>query len=254
MGQVMGKRTYSHRLKAGLVLGVVLGLAACSSARPSPPASAGPPQARPSGTAPSSPTNSAPATPAPASPAPAVPGPAPAGVAGPYLFPVSGSVGYGHTHHDYPATDIIAPCGSPVRAVSGGVVLEVSRVDRYNPAKPQGAFKGGLNVSILGADGVRYYGSHFSEVDAGIEAGIHVRAGTQLGLVGKTGDASVCHLHFGISPPCLRTGDWWTRRGVVWPWPYLDAWRAGSPTSPVAEVTQWQATHGCPAALPPGTR
>lgn len=241
MSWVSGPRTYSHRLVAGLVLTAALGLAACSSAQPAPNS------APPAGTGATAAAQSA-------SPTPIAPGPAPVGVSGPYVFPVSGRYDYGHTHHDYPATDIMAACGSVVRAVTDGVVLEVSRVDRYDPANPLGAYKGGLNVSILGVDGVRYYGSHFSKIDAGIEAGIYVRAGTQLGLVGRTGDASACHLHFGLSPPCLRTGDWWTRRGVIWPWPYLDAWRAGKPISPVAEIANWQRTNGCPAAPPPGLR
>ena len=63
-------------------------------------------------------------------------------------------------------------------------------------------------------------------------------------LVGKTGNASVCHLHFGISPPCARTGDWWIRRGVIWPWPYLDAWRVGAVRSPATEVAVREAIAG----------
>jgi len=91
-------------------------------------------------------------------------------------------------------------------------------------------------------------------IQAGIEAGVKVRHGDLLGLVGDSGDASVCHLHFGISPPCLGAGDWWTRRGVVWPWPYLDAWQAGRQLSPVAEVAAWRTAPGCPTAPPPGLR
>ncbi len=62
-------------------------------------------------------------------------------------------------------------------------------------------------------------------------------AGSPLGTVGQTGNASTtpCHLHFGISPPG-PPGDWQTRRGAVWPWPYLDAWRQGENLSPQAEV------------------
>src|SRR6185503_8548660 len=44
-----------------------------------------------------------------------------------YVYPVAGRTSYGRTHHDYPATDIFAPCGTAVRAVTDGVVLEVSR-------------------------------------------------------------------------------------------------------------------------------
>ena len=71
-------------------------------------------------------------------------------------------------------------------------------------------------------------------------AGVRVTAGEPLGKVGETGDASACHLHFGISPVCQGTGDWWIQRGVIWPWPYLDSWRAGGDKSPVAAINAWQ--------------
>jgi peptidoglycan LD-endopeptidase LytH len=170
-------------------------------------------------------------------------------------FPVAGHASYSRTHHDYPATDIFAACGAPVRAAVDGVILEVSRVDRFDLKHPLGADKGGLSVSIRGNDGMRYYGAHLSAITPGIDAGVRVRAGTQIGLVGHTGNASgVCHLHFGLSPVCAGTGDWWVRRGVVFPWRYLDSWRAGGNQSPVDEVTGWEREHGCPSAPPPGER
>jgi murein DD-endopeptidase MepM/ murein hydrolase activator NlpD len=139
--------------------------------------------------------------------------------------------------------------------VTDGVILEVSRVDLFdknNKENSPGSLRGGRFVSMLGDDGVRYYGSHMTTVASGVEARVRVRAGQQLGTVGQTGDASACHLHFGISPPCARTADWWTRRGVIWPWSYLDAWRAGKLRSPVAEVAAWQGKHGCPTKAPAG--
>jgi peptidoglycan LD-endopeptidase LytH len=163
-----------------------------------------------------------------------------------YVFPVGGSSSYAHTHHDYPATDIMAPCGAPVVAVTDGVVLEVTRTDTYDPKVNAGATRGGLSVSVLGDDGVRYYGSHLAAIDRAITPGVRVSAGQPVGKVGRTGDAGACHLHFGISPPCARTGDWWIQRGVIWPWPYLDSWRTGGSRSAVAEVARWQAANGCP--------
>lgn len=164
-----------------------------------------------------------------------------------FVFPVVGKVGYAHTHHDYPATDIIAACGDEVRAVTNGVVLEVTRVDTWNPKVNAGATRGGLSVSIRGDDGVRYYGSHLEQINSNIKPGVRVKAGQALGKVGQTGDASVCHLHFGISPVCRGTGDWWIQRGVVWPWSYLDSWRAGGRKSPVAAVAAWHQRYGCPS-------
>ena len=166
-----------------------------------------------------------------------------------YAFPVQApGAAYAHGHDEYPASDILAPCGTSVVAVTDGVVLEVNRVNRWDPATDDGAWRGGKFLSIIGDDGVRYYGGHFSMIVDALAPGVRVVAGQQIGLVGTTGKSGACHLHFGISPPCAQVGDWWNRRGVVWPWPYLDAWRAGTSTSAAPEVNAWHTTHGCPAA------
>jgi peptidoglycan LD-endopeptidase LytH len=164
----------------------------------------------------------------------------------PYKFPVTGRASYAHSHHDYPATDIMASCGTPVVSPVDGVVLEVQLKDTWTAKVNAGATRGGLGWSILGDDGVRYYGSHMGSIETSVRAGVRVTAGQRIGKVGDTGDASACHLHFGISPVCQRTGDWWIRRGVLWPWSYLDAWKAGKSKSPLAAVTAWQAANGCP--------
>lgn len=168
-----------------------------------------------------------------------------------YVFPVVGHSGYAHRHHGYPATDIIAACGLPVVSPVDGVVLELSRVDLWDPKVNDGATRGGKFVSIKGVDGVRYYGSHLSRIARGLRPGDQLTAGQRVGRVGRTGNAGACHLHFGISPVCAGTGDWWIRRGVVWPWPYLDTWRPKvDPSlrrSPRREVRAWLATNGCPA-------
>lgn len=180
-------------------------------------------------------------------PSPAAPSPS-SKPAARYVFPVDGRNSYAREHHDYPASDIISPCGTVVRAVTDGMILEVTRVDTFDKGSSGGDERGGLSVSIGGDDGVRYYGSHFSSIDQTVQPGVRVAAGTRLGLVGKTGNANnTCHLHLGVSPMCAKTGDWWIRRGVVWPWSYLDAWKAGQPKSPLAEVTAWQEKNGCPA-------
>lgn len=153
-----------------------------------------------------------------------------------YAFPVRGcSVSYGHSHHDYPATDIFAARGCRVVSPVTGVVDEVSSVDRWSSSTNLGADRGGLSFSVVGVDGVRYYGSHLNTVI--VRPGQHVTVGQQVGTVGNTGDARgiATHLHFGISWP-TRHGVWWVRRGEVYPWPYLDSWRAGGSRSPAAAV------------------
>ncbi|WP_433385970.1 M23 family metallopeptidase [Actinoplanes sp. CA-142083] len=202
------------------------------SSVPAPPTSAQPPPA----------TSATPATPS-TSPTPSKKAKVK------YVFPVKASnVAFHPTHSKYPATDIFADCGETVVATTSGVVLEVSLKDAYVEGAPDGPNNGGLSVSILGDDGVRYYGSHLSKVLDGIRAGTKVTAGQQLGKVGKTGNSSgVCHLHYGISPPCAKTGDWKVRRGVVWPATYLTSWRGGGQKSPVATVAAWKRSHNCKA-------
>ncbi len=185
-----------------------------------------------------------PAAPTAASPSKTASGSAAPGI--PHVFPVVGKASYGHTHHDYAATDIITACGNKVVATVSGVILETTRVDTWNSKVDAGATRGGLSVSILGDDGVRYYGSHMRMILDNIQPGVRVTMGQQLGEIGDTGDASACHLHFGISPPCQETGDWWIQRGVIWPWSYLDSWRTGGNKNPVPEIAAWKNKNGCP--------
>jgi peptidoglycan LD-endopeptidase LytH len=178
----------------------------------------------------------------------------PGGTSSPYhyVLPIAPgpTVGYGGvgSHHDYPAADIFASsgCGTPLVAPIDSRVLELRTVDLYDAAADNPAYRGGRYVSLLGRDGVRYYLAHLDSVAAGLAVGQDVRAGQVVGLMGRSGDASACHLHFGLSPVCQRTGDWWTRRGVIFPWPYLDAWKAGTSKSPLAAVAAWQTKNGCP--------
>ncbi|RZU49190.1 peptidase M23-like protein [Krasilnikovia cinnamomea] len=164
-----------------------------------------------------------------------------------YAFPVVGKNSYARVHHDYPATDVITACGNKVVAVTSGTITYVVRKDTWNPKVNAGNTRGGLSVAILGDDGVRYYGSHLSAIDPAIQVGVRVTTGQTLGRTGDTGHASACHLHFGISPPCAGGSDWWTQRGAIWPWPYLDSWRKGGNKSPVAEINAWKTKNGCPA-------
>jgi peptidoglycan LD-endopeptidase LytH len=163
-----------------------------------------------------------------------------------YVFPVAGCrASYGHVHHDYPATDVFAARGCAFVAPVDGRGDEVSRVDRWDPATDRASERGGLSVSLVGVDGVRYYGSHLMSVAPGVAPGLEVRAGRVLGRVGNTGNArdTASHLHFGISWPTPR-GVWWVRRGVLYPWPYLDAWRRGRDRSPAAAVRAARARAG----------
>jgi murein DD-endopeptidase MepM/ murein hydrolase activator NlpD len=84
--------------------------------------------------------------------------------------------------------------------------------------------------------------AHFEVIADGIEPGRRITIGETVGQMGRTGRASACHLHFGISPPCPGK-EWSVRRGVIWPYPYLDAWRANRQDSPVDEIKAWLGEH-----------
>ena len=165
---------------------------------------------------------------------------APAQAAPVYIFPVADcAVNYARAHHDYAATDILAKKGCKFVSPVNGVIDEVNRTDLWSGKTNLGIDRGGLYVSVIGDDGVRYYGSHLSSVVASIQPGVVVKAGRVLGKIGSTGSArgTAPHLHFGISwPTPTQPNVWWVRRGVVLPWKYLDAWKAGKDISPAKEV------------------
>ena len=166
---------------------------------------------------------------------------APAQAAPIYIFPVADcAVNYARAHHDYAATDILAKKGCKFVSPVNGVVDEVNRTDLWSGKTNLGIDRGGLYISIIGEDGVRYYGSHLTSIVTSIQPGVVVKAGQLLGKVGSTGSArgTSPHLHFGISwPTPSQPNVWWVRRGVVLPWKYLDAWKAGKDLSPVKAVT-----------------
>ena len=167
-----------------------------------------------------------------------------------YTFPVAVcTVKYAKTHHDYPATDIIAKKGCAFVSPIAGVIDEVVLVDKWSGKTNKGEDRGGLSVSIIGDDGNRYYGSHLSQVETNVVPGVRVATGEKLGEVGATGSAKGTspHLHFGISYPTEK-GVWWVKRGVglengkTSPWKYLQAWQMGKDLKPVVKT---------PAVIPP---
>ena len=157
-----------------------------------------------------------------------------------YTFPVAGcTVTYSKYHHDYPAADIFGKKGCAFVSPVAGVVDEVNSVDKWSGKTNLGADRGGLSISIIGDDGLRYYGSHLAKIEVNIVPGYKVATGEKLGEIGSTGSArgTKAHLHFGISYPTEK-GIWWVRRGVglekgkTSPWKYLQAWQVGKDLKP----------------------
>jgi peptidoglycan LD-endopeptidase LytH len=200
-----------------------------------------PPAAGATTTAPADPTTTAPPASEPAEPTTTT-----RATSARYRFPVAGcQSSYGNLHHDYPAADIFTERGCAFVAPVDGRIDEVARTDTWSPASNRGADRGGRSVSLVGVDGVRYYGSHLESVAPGIAPGVRVRAGQPLGRIGNSGSArpTAVHLHFGLSWP-TRPGIWWVRRGMVPPARYLDSWRSGGNLSPVRAVEAARAEAG----------
>lgn len=145
-----------------------------------------------------------PVTPTPATPVPSTvnyPLAGPNATAAKYLkvFPVGGK----HTYSDdwgaprgqgsHQGNDIMAADGTPLRAVTNGVVTRANRVE---------SGLGGIYVWLRDSAGNDYYYAHMSTIAPEIQVGTRVTAGQLLGGVGNTGDAryGAAHLHFEIRP------------------------------------------------------
>lgn len=104
----------------------------------------------------------------------------------------------GRTHE---GIDIFARRNTPIRATTGGVVLNVG---------PNGL--GGRTVMILGPGGQRHYYAHLERYPA-LKRGEWVKAGAVVGYVGDSGNArgTPPHLHYGI----------YTAGGAINPYPLL---------------------------------
>ena len=136
-------------------------------------------------------------------------------------FPVVGDVAWGDTYgaerSDVPGgwhhgDDLFAPLGTPVVAVTDGVVFSVG----WNRV-------GGWRLWLLDAEGNQYYYAHLSGYSALARNNHRVRRGQVLGFVGNTGDAVTTwpHVHFEVHPNAtLYLG----YDGAVDPTRYLAAW------------------------------
>ena len=123
-----------------------------------------------------------------------------------YVFPVGGGAGtvlVSHTHHDYPAADIVAPAGSPVYALADSVVERAWH-------EPSGLC--GIGLTLKAADGQVWTYCHLAVLDAKVVIGSVLSAGDPVGLVGSTGHATGPHLHLQLQPPTE--------------WPQRQAWFA----------------------------
>jgi murein DD-endopeptidase MepM/ murein hydrolase activator NlpD len=120
----------------------------------------------------------------------------------------------GRPDHRHEALDIMAPRGTPVRAVEDGKLVKLFE------SKP-----GGLTVYQFDPAGeLVYYYAHLDRYAEGLHEGMQLRRGDLIGYVGTTGNAApdAPHLHFAafvLGPE----RQWWKGEALN---PYC-AWRAG---------------------------
>lgn len=93
--------------------------------------------------------------------------------------------------------------GKPVYSVTNGEVIEVGLFNTACSVSTSGAGKWDNRVMVKHEDGTISGYSHMtvdSIVAAGIKVGDKVKAGQQIGAIGKCGNTQGAHLHFTISP------------------------------------------------------
>ncbi len=136
-----------------------------------------------------------------------------------FVFPVYGASSYTDDfaaardstgwHH---GTDIFAPTGVPVLAVTDGELFKVG----WNSL-------GGHRLWLRDDSGNEYYYAHLSAYSPLAFDGARVSAGDVIAFVGKTGEAKTtpAHLHFEIHPEALLSLGY---DGVVNPYEFLQSW------------------------------
>jgi len=122
------------------------------------------------------------------------------------------------SHHDYPASDLGVPEGTPVYAAHPGTVSNV-----YEPCP---TCRCGWGVTIAGLDNHRYTYCHGTGVT--VEPGAEVTAGQLIMTSGNTGNSEAPHLHFQIRGP---------DGALLCPQGPLEAWWNGIGLSPATAPT-----------------
>jgi murein DD-endopeptidase MepM/ murein hydrolase activator NlpD len=123
----------------------------------------------------------------------------------------AGRFGAARSGYRHEGQDVMAACGTPLVAARAGVV----QFRRYHA-------RAGNYVVIQGdGDNLGYVYMHL-RTTALVNKGDHVYTGQPIGFVGRTGDASACHLHFELwSAP-----GWYLGGAAFDPLPDLEQWDA----------------------------
>jgi murein DD-endopeptidase MepM/ murein hydrolase activator NlpD len=133
------------------------------------------------------------------------------------VFPIAGAHTYGDSFgvqragHVHEGQDVMAVCGTPLVAVHSGKAKFVGSQSQA-----------GNYIVISSDDGTADYAYMHLRDRALVAKGAAVATGEPIGFVGRTGDATACHLHFELWP----APGWYTGGQAVDPAPSLKAWDA----------------------------
>jgi hypothetical protein len=131
------------------------------------------------------------------------------------VFPIAGPHTYGQgfgvqrAGHTHQGQDVMADCGLPLLATQAGKV-------KFAGSQALA----GNYVVLSAADGSADYVYMHLRDPALVKKGDPVVAGQPIGFVGRTGDATACHLHFEL-------------------WPAPGWYTGGSPVDPLASLKAW---------------
>jgi murein DD-endopeptidase MepM/ murein hydrolase activator NlpD len=139
-----------------------------------------------------------------------------------YAFPILGAHEYGlsagrfgaaRSGHTHQGQDVMAACGLPLVAARGGTV----QMSTWDDAAG--------NYVVIDGRGTTndFMYAHLAEPSP-LNEGETVRTGQPIGIVGDTGDAQGCHLHFEI----WGAPGWYEGGSPFDPLPYLQKWDAYS--------------------------
>ncbi len=135
-----------------------------------------------------------------------------------YEFPVLGSHDYGgaagrfgaaRSGHTHEGQDVMAKCGTPLVAARGGTV----QYSGYEGAAG--------NYIVIDGKGTGFDFAYMHLLEPSpLQTGMTVRTGEPIGVVGQTGDATACHLHFEI----WTAPGWYEGGSPIDPLPFLEEW------------------------------
>jgi murein DD-endopeptidase MepM/ murein hydrolase activator NlpD len=139
-----------------------------------------------------------------------------------YAFPIlgahefslgAGRFGAARSGHTHQGQDVMAACGTPLVAARGGTV-------QYSEYEANAG-----NYIVIDGKGTPndFMYAHLAEPSP-LQAGETVRTGQPIGIVGDTGDATACHLHFEM----WGAPGWYEGGSPFDPLPYLEQWDAYS--------------------------